>query len=93
MAGAVPSFSVELDRHRALLRRCVGLLLEERQASAPALALAASKSSLGHSEPASGIMGMAHLHQVGTALLLLRTRLYCHRCLTILALSDLVCRP
>ena len=38
-----------------------GLLLEGRRAPLPLLA---SKSALGHSEPASGIMGLARLHQV-----------------------------
>jgi hypothetical protein len=34
--------------------------VEDRAAAFPLLA---SKSSLGHSEPASGIMGLAHLQQ------------------------------
>lgn len=42
-----------------------GLLLEGRPASAP-FTLLASKSALGHSEPASGIMGLAFLHQVSS---------------------------
>ncbi len=43
-------------------QHCAGLLLEGRAAPLPLLA---SKSGLGHSEPASGIMGLARLHQVG----------------------------
>ena len=41
-----------------------GLLLDGRPASQP-FSLMASKSALGHSEPASGIMGLASLYQVG----------------------------
>lgn len=40
-----------------------GLLLEGRPASAP-FSLLASKASLGHSEPASGAMGLVRLYQV-----------------------------
>ena len=45
-----------------------GLLLEGRPQPFPLLA---SKSGLGHSEPASGIMGLSRLYQVG------RTCLWC----------------
>ena len=40
------------------------LLVDGRTASRP-FTLLASKSALGHSEPASGIMGLAFLYQVG----------------------------
>jgi hypothetical protein len=52
-------------------RAPAGLLLDGRTA---ALSLLASKSTLGHSEPASGIMGLANLYQVLYCLLHL---LYC----------------
>ena len=41
-----------------------GLLLEGRAQDSQPFTLLASKSALGHSEPASGIMGLAFLHQV-----------------------------
>lgn len=45
-----------------------GLLVEGRPAGSP-FSLLASKSVLGHSEPASGIMGLSYLHQVCCAVL------------------------
>ncbi len=42
-----------------------GLLLDGRPSTQP-FSLMASKSALGHSEPASGIMGLSFLYQVRT---------------------------